>query len=355
MDSDVLLRYLGDQSPGDERSAVEAWLSADEANRAELTRLDRAWRLAIRWQQPAFDVEGIWARIRPHLDESPAAETAAARRRSRPTHLRRSGGLMPPSTRSRWARRTARGVGALAVIAAVAFFIRKGGPSGATTPEPAMRTYATRAGERAELRLTDGSRVVLNGATTLRVPEGFGEGARDLYLDGAAYFEVTHDSARAFRVHTSRMTAEDLGTRFTISAYTADSSEQVAVAEGLVGVEGKDSAKAVVLEPNDVAYVSGAGVVSATRGVAVDRYFGWVGGVVQFDADRVSDAARILERRFGVELRVTDSALAARRISVTVSDATLYDDLQELARLLGAKYQRDGRVVTLAPRRSSAR
>jgi ferric-dicitrate binding protein FerR (iron transport regulator) len=351
MESDVLLRYLSDRSPVDERSAVEAWLSADEANRVELARLDRAWRLAASWRQPAFDVDGIWTRIRPQLDGSPAAEIATAR----PRPARRSASLMPPSTRSRWARRAARGVGALAVVAVAVLFIRKGGPSSPTTREPAMHAYVTRAGERAELQLTDGSKVVLNGATTLRIPEGFGKGVRDVYLDGGAYFEVTHDSARMFRVHTSRMTAEDLGTRFTIMAYAADSSEHVAVAEGRVGVEGKDSAEAVVLAPNDVAHISEAGVVSATRGVAVDRYFGWVDGVVQFDEDAMSDAARSLERRFGVEIRVTDSALAARRISGSVRAATLYDDLRGLALMLDLKYERDGRVVTLGSRRRSAR
>lgn len=355
IESHLLLRYVGGESPEDERKAVEAWLSADEAHRAELARLDRAWRLAAHAAQPPFDVAALWTRIRSQLDDGPAAGGAGAAPGSVPRPRRTSVDLRLPSRRPSWALRAARGVGALAAVVLAVVLLRNPGPERTPAREPVMRSYVTRAGERAELRLADGSKVVLNGATTLRIPEGFGEGARDVYLDGAAYFEVTHDSARIFRVHTARMVAEDLGTRFTISAYAADSSENVAVAEGRVGVDGKDSAVSVVLAANDVAHVSAAGVVSATRGVAMDRFFGWVDGVVQFDHDAVSDAARTLERRFGVQVRITDSALAARRFSGTVRAATLYDDLRGLALLLDAQYTRNGRVVTLASRRRSAR
>lgn len=348
LDSDVLLRFVNGESPVDERASVERWLAADVRHRAELDRLDRAWRLAARQEQPDFDTKALWERIRLGLGNVPAVRV------SRPTPARISAPFLPPSTRSRWAR-AASAVGAIAAVGLMAVLLQKGEPAPEPVPAPAMRVYTTRPGERAELRLTDGTRAVLNGASTLRIPPAFGTGSRDVYLDGEAYFEVTHDSTNMFRVHTSRMVAEDLGTRFIVTAYASDSTSQVAVAEGVVGVVGKDSAEGVLLNLNDVAHVSSNGVVSATRNVAIDRHLSWLGGVVHFDQDPVSDAARVLGRRFGVEIRVADAALAKRRFTGSVRAATLYEDLRGLALLLDAKYERKGRIVTLSSRTGSAR
>jgi len=156
-------------------------------------------------------------------------------------------------------------------------------------------------------------------------------------------------------VHTSRLVAEDLGTRFTVTAYASDSSSLVAVSEGVVGVAGTGRTQGVRLNPNDVARVSAAGVVSTSRDVAIDRYMSWVGGTVQFDQDLVSEAAKVLGRRFDVEIRIADSALARRRFTGSVRAATLYEDLRGLALLLDATYESEGRIVTLSSRSGSAR
>src|ERR1700676_3625297 len=61
---------------------------------------------------------------------------------------------------------------------------------------PARRTYATVAGERAELRLSDGTRVRLAPASRLSVSADYGTDRRDVYLDGEAYFDVVHDQRK---------------------------------------------------------------------------------------------------------------------------------------------------------------
>src|SRR5690606_1951975 len=220
--------------------------------------------------------------------------------------------------------------------------------------EPPMQTYTTRPGEIARLVLADGSQVGLSGASTLDVLPGYGRRGRELRLDGGAYFEVARDPSNAFRVHTARMTVEDRGTRFAVMAYSHDPDERVAVVEGAVAVASR-SADAVLLGARDVASVSSDGRVSATRDVAVARCLSWIDGTLQFDQDDLAAAARAIERRFGIEVQVADSALARRRFTGAVRAATLYDDLRGLALLLDASYERTGRVVTLRSRRTRHR
>lgn len=368
MDSAVLLRYLDDRLTASERQSVEAWLATSEANRAELARLRAAWELAGHTPQPDFDIDALWARIRQQLDDvgpAPAEEgdTAAMRTVRSPLPATpdpvsfRTHNTDPsrPRSATRW-RRTRHalvGVVAALVLFVVARSYQQGGAEVDGGASRGLIAYTTRPGETKELTLADGSQVVLSGATTLMVPPNFGDGARDVFLDGAAYFEVTHDENNIFRVHTSRMVAEDMGTRFSVIAYGTDPKGEVAVAEGVVGVAGRDGADAVVLNPNDVAHVSETGAVRAERNVDVQRYFSWMDGRIEFDQVRVTDAVRLIQRRFGIEVRLADPALAERKFTGSVSLNTLYDDLRALALLLDAEFESDGQDVTLSSPRGA--
>lgn len=214
-----------------------------------------------------------------------------------------------------------------------------------------MRTIATQRGERAELRLADGTNVTLSAASTLRIPISVGEGSRDLYLDGAAYFDVAHDSTRPFRVHTAHGVTEDLGTRFVITAYPTDSTEQVAVADGAVELRGAVG-EPVALEAGDVAHVSAAGVVSVARHVAVDRYFSWIDGLLEFDNIALGDAVPILERQYDIRIHLKDSSLAKKRFTGSFTAGDVDQLMNGLAFLLDARYERPGgeRDLILTPR-----
>ena len=342
-DPAVLLRYIEGRSLAGEREAVEGWLAADAARRAELARLERAWRLAAELPRFEFDVDANWERLRRELDVPAAAP-------SEPPAPVAVGGRASAAARQRWRpARIAVRVGLLAATVAFALLYFDDVKSKLEAAlEPPMKTYTTEPGQVGRLTLSDGSKVVLSGGSTLGVPGNYGRRAREVQLEGGAYFEVVHDPSNVFRVRTPRMVVEDRGTRFTVLAYAHEPDAQVAVAEGVVAVAASDTAEAVVLNPQDVATVSAAGVVNAMRGVAVDKYFSWIDGTVQFDQDYVADAARVIERHFGVRIQIADSALARRRFTGAVRAASLYDDLRGLALLLDAEYERSGRVVTLS-------
>src|SRR6185437_8203921 len=65
----------------------------------------------------------------------------------------------------------------------------------------AERTVSTRLGERAIVRLSDGTQIVLAAASTLRYATAQLSAAREVEVTGEAYFDVAHDTARPFVVH----------------------------------------------------------------------------------------------------------------------------------------------------------
>jgi transmembrane sensor len=74
--------------------------------------------------------------------------------------------------------------------------------------------YTTDVGEQRFLTLNDGSTVVLDAQSSLRVQLSARE--RSFELEGQALFNVAHDPSRPFRVHTNATTIEVLGTEFDV-------------------------------------------------------------------------------------------------------------------------------------------
>lgn len=347
IESAALLRFITGASPADEHLTISQWMDADPAHRAEVDLLARAWDTGSHPPALAWPTASLWERLEKRiaeLDVRPSGGVAArSRSSSRPLIL------VPAAQRSVW-RSTPRWVAAAAVLTVgVGLAAQVGILSDGDRATVDERTYTTQPGGRADLVLADGSKVVLGGSSTLRVPETFGKSARALYLDGQAYFDVAPDSARTLRVHTRRSVAEDLGTSFIVTAYSGDSTEQIAVTKGSVAVQG--SGEPVVLHANDVGSVSATGTVSAQRNAGAERYLGWMSGDTYFDDTVLADAATTLMRQYGVKLWIADPKLAKRRFSGPISVKNLHADLSALALLLDARYERQGNTVMLTPRR----
>jgi len=322
-------------------------MDADPVHRAEVDLLTRAWEKGSQPRDHVWPTAALWGRLEKQIQDMDVRPSGGSAPRLRSTSGRPLV-LMPVAQRSLW-RSTPHWVAAAAVVTVgVGLAAQVGILPGGKRVSVDERTYTTPPGGRADLVLADGSKVILGGASTLRVPESFGKSARELYLDGQAYFDVTSDSAHTLRVHTRRSVAEDLGTSFIVTAYSSDSTELIAVTKGTVAVRG--SGERVVLHANDVGSVSAAGTVSAQRNAGAERYLGWMGGDSYFDDVVLGDAATTLMRQYGVKLWIADPKLAERRFSGPISAKSLHADLSALALLLDVRYERQGNTVILSPR-----
>ncbi len=208
-----------------------------------------------------------------------------------------------------------------------------------------MREFSTRRGERADLRLNDGSQIVLGAATTVRIPDDFGHRTRDVYLDGEAYFDVHHDPKRPFEVHAGRTIVRDVGTRFAVTAYGGATPTQIVVTEGEVRVA------RVELGPNDLAIVDSSGQSATVRhGVNGSAATAWTQGRLTFDAVPFSDVAASLGRWYDLDIRLADSVLARQPLTVAFGSESLHQVLDAIALLTHARYEQHGRTTTFYTR-----
>ncbi len=83
-------------------------------------------------------------------------------------------------------------------------------------------------GNRSAINLPDGTKVWLNSGSKLIYPVTFTKSKREVYLEGEAYFDVTHNKEWPFFVRAKNLDIKVLGTEFYVSS-NKDSKENYAV------------------------------------------------------------------------------------------------------------------------------
>lgn len=351
LSGELLDRWLAGECSEDEGAVVRRFLMANPAAQRALD----AWLAALDAEaerETPPDAADSWSALRGRLRQADA-EAAAANDLARP--LGRSGGVtplhpdagVPPKRRSfdvPQVRATASWWGGMVAVAATvlaAVFLERSAerPRGPQGPE--RGTYATADGQRAEVRLADGTRVRLAPASRLRVAAGFGEERRDVYLQGEAYFDVVHDDAKPFTVHAGNATARDIGTAFSVRSYEEDSSVRVVVREGEVAMSGVGSLRA-----GDLGRLTSRGQATLRRDVDVDALLGWLDGRHAYEDARLGQVLREMRRWYGTDVRLADPALAALPFTGTLEGASPTAAVELVAKTLGLTVTRqDGRVV----------
>lgn len=243
-----------------------------------------------------------------------------------------------------WFGRGLRWAGGTAVAAALAAWLL---PLGVMSRH-ADQVYATRDGERRDVRLSDGTQMAMNGGTTIRID---GLDGRSATLDrGEVVLHVVHDAARPFTLRAGDRVIRDVGTTFNVLR----SGERLAVAvrEGSVLFQpGKDSLQ---LTAGQALTVAGHDQPMVRSTVAPESVGGWRTGQLSFDGAPLADVAASLRRLNGVRIAFVGD-LSKRPFTGMIHVTGAADrDVPHLADLIGATWRRDGEAWVLAERAITA-
>ncbi|HVV07539.1 MAG TPA: FecR family protein, partial [Puia sp.] len=100
---------------------------------------------------------------------------------------------------------------ALLIPAAWWIFSKRAAPAIVADGSSKITTPATPETRRHVLHLPDGSTVTLNKNSRLDYAPGLAGAAREVYLNGEAFFDIVHAPGRPFLVHTGKVTTRVLG------------------------------------------------------------------------------------------------------------------------------------------------
>lgn len=209
-----------------------------------------------------------------------------------------------------------------------------------------MHLLKTPNGQQYKAVLADGSQVWLNAASSLRFPAVFAKHERRVEVSGEAYFEVTKDKARPFRVmavaqntgYEKATLVEVLGTQFNVTAYADEGLMKTTLVEGSLKVavaKGGSPAPAngTLLLPGEQAEVSSldsAGDTLAVKKANVEEAMAWKSNVFHFSNTGLQSIMRQLARWYDVEV-VYATKIPVRHFSGKISrSATLATVLEIL-------------------------
>jgi ferric-dicitrate binding protein FerR (iron transport regulator) len=210
---------------------------------------------------------------------------------------------------------------------------------------PSSRMYATAIGQRATLRLDDGSRVTL--APQSRLVVALGANARELTLEGEAYFDVGALAHAPFVVRTGSVTTRVLGTAFTVRRYLGDHETQIAVINGRILA--KNGNAHVIVDAGSIGTITDSTATTASI-PDVQRYTEWTRGRIVFHQMPVPTLLATLGRWYGVQFRLADSAVVHRRVTGDFRSDELAETLAGLKDILDVTLTFDGQIVTLRGR-----
>ena len=197
----------------------------------------------------------------------------------------------------RW--RPMRWIGGGAVAAALVAAI-----SIATLDRADIYAVTTRPGETRSIALDDGTRIDINGGTTLRLDRN---NARFAALDsGEAAFTVRHDARDPFRVTVGDAVFEDAGTVFNI-VHTG-SATRIGVSEGKVIYNPK--AEAIALPAGRALTQDDSGL--RVMDVAPEAVASWRQGRLTYANAPVELISGDITRSLGLRLTTTPGAASTR-------------------------------------------
>ncbi|MDP9424247.1 MAG: FecR domain-containing protein [Pseudomonadota bacterium] len=295
------------------RREAAAWVArlAENAGTAEHAAF-RQWRDADPRHAEAYDrIAGIWNQA-GRASRSPAAD---ASRMVRPAERPQMLGFALAASL------------AFAVLVSVLLLGSRWLPGAGPEQEPMI--FAAAVGEIKEIKLPDGSRLVLDSGS--RIEAVFTGAERRLILkEGRARFQVAHET-RPFAVRAGSSEVLATGTLFDVSLIGGRTA--VLLLEGSVEVSTVDDRRMTErLKPGQKLIVPASGPPErrpVTRGDT-----GWIAGMIEFDDMRLADAAALANRYSKVQLKLDEQVGDLR-----VSGAFRTGDVAGLASSLAAAFE----------------
>ncbi len=301
-------------------SETHALSVREQVRRASLRRFDaREQVLHASTATPlvSYDVAAGWSRLQHRIEQLDVDPTEAAAQRFEVTrhdaaeHIAHVGEGISQKV-------IVGGVVLLLAVASILYWgMERAGAGFKVTralADKEAHAITTTVGERARVKLEDGTQVTMGADDSLIVPKAFNQAFRAVKLLGAARFEVASNPKLPFEVRAGNLQIVATGTTFTISAYAND-AVIVTVQEGAVQVTlGKDVRE---LSKGAALMLTGDSTLAVPTPAQMQEATAWVDGTFVIADRELRSTLPMFRRWYRMDLR-PEVKLLERRVSMTV-------------------------------------
>lgn len=354
IDSHFLIKIIKNESSEEDKKLFENWLNESDENKEEFGTLVLLWKKVADSQMPTLpDQFHQWEKIRTELAQlsNPVEQETKLNTTFhiiKPEHkrfdLKPRGGIKEYT----WVLKVA---AVLIFFISIPFllFINKSRDLSKQI-KPFVNTqseilYAVEAekGVRKTILLPDESLVYLNVDSKLTYPEKFTDSTRIVELEGEAYFNVSHDVSRPFKVICRNTVTVVKGTEFNIK--NRNDEVRIVLTKGSVETFKKNSNVGIQLKKGEVITFDERIGFSKPVKANIDHYLAWRKGKFSFSHTSLENVMDEIGRYYNVDV-VFRNPSERSKIITGVFDA---DSLEHIFSIIGltldVKIKLDGTKV----------
>ena len=203
-------------------------------------------------------------------------------------------------------------------------------------------------GERKSVELIDGSTVLLNSNSTIKIPIDYNRNRRDLQLEGEALFEVAKNAGKPFLVKAAQTEVEALGTIFKVRSYSFENFVQTSLLEGKVSVIQSNRPSSLhYLGPGmQSTYFANADTSDLTSfNIATEEK--WRNGELVFQNASFSQIQQTLQYWFGMEVELQGKPAKPILFNGKFSNKSLEDVMKAIAYVNNLSYTINDKQITI--------
>lgn len=201
-------------------------------------------------------------------------------------------------------------------------------------------------GKHFQIRLSDGTEVFMNSGSRLSYPVSFTEKeTRSVVLEGEAFFKVSKDVKRPFKVNTRDLQIEVLGTEFNVSAYQDNPQIYTTLREGAVKVN--TPKETFLLQPDDQTVWNKETETMKKRVVDVSRFTAWMNNEIVFTSASFNTILKELERQHNVEISNEFPEIGNELFTARFSEESVEQIMNYFSESYGFKYSTNGNRIVI--------
>jgi ferric-dicitrate binding protein FerR (iron transport regulator) len=300
---EFLARYFARETNPVEDAVIEKWAADNISNYEQFHEAKQAWNQSFRLNTPEFSSDQSFHKVSDFIYQENQR-----------------------SKSNKWRFRFAAAIALMILTSALLYIIQ--------TNQNGFVTQTTAFGERLEVKLSDGSLVILNVGSSITYPKHFDDDIREVVLSGEAFFKVKRDESKPFIIQSAGLQTKVLGTSFNIEAYEGQ-KQIVTVATGKVSVSTSDAK--VFLEPHQQAIFENEHLSKSKADL--NDVLAWQTGTMNFKNTSLEQVLVELERWYYMDITIKNSSIANCVFTGQFKNEKLLNVLEVLKEALGISYE----------------